>query len=175
MGGLAGATLATHLAARRAGASSRLALDALAPALGVLVLVGRVGCLLAGCCFGRPATGAWAIAYAPGTRCWVEHARRGWIDAGSARSLAVHPVQIDEALLGAMMIGVGVIGRRRLPAGGALAAVVALYAAGRFALELLRDDPRGLAGPWTIAQWLAIAALLATGAAWGARRRRHSG
>lgn len=169
-GALAGAALATVAATRRLGAPPA-ALDALAPALGVMVVIGRVGCWFAGCCFGRPSTAAWAVAFGAGTPAHVEHVRRGLVPSDATASLPVHPTQLYEALVGVAMIAAGIVlakGRRR---GAAFAAVALLYAVGRFAVEILRDDPRPMSGPLSLPQWLSL--LVVAAVVWMALRQRE--
>ncbi len=131
-------------------------LAALAPSLGVLVSVGRLGCFFAGCCFGRPSGAPWAVAYPEGTPAFVHHATAGTLEPGAHATVHLHPTSLYEVLLGAVMIFVGATraaGRRGVPV------VLALYAVGRFVIETLRGDPRAFAGPLAIAQWLSIAVL----------------
>lgn len=159
-GALAGAALATALAARSVWPGRRAgpaALDALAPALGVLVAVGRGGCLLAGCCFGAPSNAPFAVAFSRGTPAHAEHVRLGVIDAAALFSRPVHPAPLYEALVGVAMLGAGLALPRRSRRGAAFATVAVLYAVGRFAVELARADPRPTAGPLTLPQWLSLA------------------
>lgn len=150
-GALLGASLGVALVARAG--EVRLALDAAAPALGVLVAGGRLGCLVAGCCHGKPS--AWGLAYPPGTPAFDEHVRRGLVGARAPSSLATWPAPAFEALVGAALVCVGLRARR----GGAFALVLGGYALARLGLEALRDDPRPRLGPLTLAQWLALAVL----------------
>lgn len=119
-------------------------LGAAAP-LGLAVM--RVGCLLHGCCYGRPTELPWALAL---------HGAR------------VHPTQLYEAL-GSLAIFLYVDRRRGR---GALWASVGLYAALRFAVDFVRagDPGLGAALGLTMAQWLAAAVMLCAAAA-RARRR----
>ncbi len=133
-GALGGAALTTALAARASHLCRGQALDALAPGLGLLVLFGRLGCHLAGCCFGAPSP-------------YLPHGE--------------HPTALYEAALGGVVCLLGVVGpRRRRGVGFALAAVV--YAVGRFAVEHVRADPRPMAGPLSLAQCLSLLVLAAT-------------
>lgn len=153
-GALAGATVGAAWSAR-----GRLceALDALAPSLGVLVVLGRLGCFAAGCCYGRPSR--MGMTFPEGTPVHADHVRRGLVEATALQSLAVHPAQFYEALVGVAMIGVGIYLARRGGRGVAFAAVAVIYAVGRFAVEMVRADPRPMAGALSIAQWLAILTL----------------
>ena len=79
-------------------------LAALAPSLGVLVSVGRLGCFFAGCCFGRPSGAPWAVAYPEGTPAFVHHATAGTLEPGAHATVHLHPTSLYEVLLGAVMI-----------------------------------------------------------------------
>lgn len=156
-GALGGAALAAFVAARRLGIAAGHVLDALAPALGVMVVAGRSGCFIAGCCYGRPLS--WGVTFPAGSPAHADHVRRGLIDGSATTSLAVHPVQLYEVLIGMAMIAVGILLVRKRMRGYAFAAVATVYAAGRFVAEMARDDPRPMSGGLSIAQWLSIVVL----------------
>ncbi|HEY3359881.1 MAG TPA: prolipoprotein diacylglyceryl transferase family protein [Polyangia bacterium] len=113
------------------------AADLVAPAVPVGQALGRVGCLLAGCCHGRPAEGAWAEPF--GGR---------------------HPVQLYEAAgLLALAAGLLLLERRRPRPFTVALAYLAGYAVLRFGLELLRGDAiRGfvLGGALSTSQLLSL-------------------
>lgn len=168
-GALGGAAAGAWLVARAHGASRWRVLDAVAPALGVLVALGRLGCLFAGCCFGAPESSGWAVAYPRGTPAFAEHLQRGLIDRAAATSLPVRPVALVEALLGVVMIFVGVKLARRARAGTAFLSVIAAYALGRLLLERWRDD-LGRGTGVGVASLLSLAALAFC--VWSASLRR---
>jgi phosphatidylglycerol---prolipoprotein diacylglyceryl transferase len=88
----------------------------------------RIGCLLNGCCGGRP-TEAWFALDLPGHRgVWQRR----------------YPTQLMEMAFALMLVGAAVMLRGRSPFSGAIfcSAVVA-YGAGRFFLERLREDETG--------------------------------
>ena len=123
-------------------------LDLVALGLGAVLALGRIGCLLAGCCYGRPQR--WGLRYGAG------HVREGFPVHLAGVRLA--PVQAAESLLALALVAGGV----RLALGGAppgtvLAWAAAGYSAGRFLLELGRGDPERpyLAG-FSEAQWTSL-------------------
>ena len=73
-------------------------LDLLASALALGPLVSRWGCLLSGCCFGRPSDLPWAITYPSHSYAYLAHLDAGVIDAAATCSLPVPPVQIYASL-----------------------------------------------------------------------------
>ena len=87
--------------------------DAFALALPVGLLVGRVGCLLRGCCFGSPTSLPWAISYASGSFAQNLQATNGLV-APASPSLPVHPVQAYEMMLLLGLFAALLWARRRL-------------------------------------------------------------
>ena len=47
--------------------------DLLIPFLAMAHAIGRLGCLMAGCCFGEPTDMAWGIHFPSGSACHVQH------------------------------------------------------------------------------------------------------
>lgn len=110
------------------------------PALTIGHAIGRVGCLLAGCCFGKETEAWWGI--------YLHGAHR-------------HPTQLIEAI-GLMVLGVFLL-RSRLPVRVLAATYLVTYGILRFGIELLRgDEIRGNWGGMTPSQWISLA-LLVTG------------
>lgn len=178
---------------RLAGLSFRRLADVVAvPAL-VFMAVIRIGCFLAGCCFGDVSGHAdavariddaglrlqvqtvdwlsrwqapWAVEFPAGSFAQEQHVALGMINPGAAASLPVHPVQLYETLLVALL-ALAIWRRRPAVARPGNEALVALggYAALEFGLEFLRADNALVLGPLTFNQlvcvvWLAIALLL---------------
>lgn len=162
-GALLGLSLSFAALARLRGVRPAEALDVLAPCLGVLVLFGRLGCFFAGCDFGAVSGVPWAVRFPPGSPAFTDHVARGLILAADHRSLPVHPTQIYEALLGALVALAALVAeRRRLRPGLAFGSAAATYAAGRLIVDALRGDLEAARwGRFAPSQWLG-AALLAT-------------
>jgi phosphatidylglycerol---prolipoprotein diacylglyceryl transferase len=159
LGGLVGGGLAFLAGSRLLGVDPRGA-DALAVAVPLGHAVGRLGCFVAGCCFGRPTTLPWGV-----------HVHSDL--AGHAPAdLAVHPVQLYEAGVQLALAGLAwrFASRFRRP-GSVFLAVAGAYAAARAFLEGYRFDAWSQPGVITT-QWLV--ALLA-GAAIGSLMWRERG
>jgi prolipoprotein diacylglyceryltransferase len=58
--------------------------DAIGPSLLLALALAKVGCLLAGCCFGRPCNSVWGLPYPYGSLPYTRHLRKGWIDCPAA-------------------------------------------------------------------------------------------
>lgn len=144
--------------------------DRVAPGVGLIFAFVRTGCFLAGCDWGVASSAPWAVRFPPGSGAAVDHALRGWVPAGHA-SLPVHPTQLYEALVGlaGAAVALAVLRAPRRRVGGAFVAFVAVYAAGRFAVELLRGDAeRGHYLALSTAQWVSLALLAGAWAWWRA-------
>ncbi len=68
--------------------------DVMLPLAGLAVSIIRIGCFLAGCCFGKVADVPWALTFP--VRSWVHsyHLDQHWIAGSATRSLPVHPLQL---------------------------------------------------------------------------------
>ena len=106
---------------------------------------GRMGCLLAGCCFGKPSTVPWAMSFPSHSPASESQYKQGLLESPFDPSLAVHPTQIYESA-GSFAIAAFLLlwlhGRKRYD-GQIFLAFVALYAVVRFVLEFWRNDDRG--------------------------------
>jgi phosphatidylglycerol:prolipoprotein diacylglycerol transferase len=152
-GGIAGGLATTWVVARLARRPAAALFDALAPAGLLALAIGRVGCFLAGCCYGRPTTLPWGVVFA---------------DLGPSPR---HPLQLYSAAADLALVA---LLPARVPVPGVVACrALAGFGVVRAALELLRD--RGATDPVlgdtiTLAQAAALA--LAVGAVAVGRRLR---
>lgn len=123
-------------------------LDITVLGLGVFLACGRIGCLLVGCCHGRPYR--WGVCYGH------EHAARGFTPYYVG--ITLFPVQALESI---WVLGIVVIGTWMVIHGSAAGAVLALYVVfyglGRFWFEFLRGDPdRPYFYGFSEAQWTSL-------------------
>lgn len=159
-GGLIAATLVLWRFSRRHRASFGLLADTMVPGVALAHVFGRIGCFLAGCCYGYRTDLPWGVTFPPGSEAWL-------LDG------PVHPTQLYEGLAELALFGLLL----RLRAhkrfhGEVLVAWVALYATARFFIEMVRGDAqRGHLGPMSTSQWVALGAVLVAGAVWWAGRR----
>jgi prolipoprotein diacylglyceryltransferase len=106
-------------------------LDVTILGIGLFVVCGRIGCLMVGCCHGRPH--GWGVTYSKesATADFPEH----------LVGVRLFPVQAVESfwVLAIVLAGVvQVIGGQ--PSGSALSSYVVAYGLGRFGFEFLRGD-----------------------------------
>jgi phosphatidylglycerol:prolipoprotein diacylglycerol transferase len=178
-GGLAGGALGLLLTARWKGLPVLRVLDAAASVAPAAFALGKLGCFMAGCCYGRPCGVPPGVRFGPGSLAYQTQQARGLLPAGSAAALPVHPTQIYELAFGlALFAGLSVLRRRSGRPGETAIAFAILYSAWRFGIEFLRDDPGrhgfGAAG-LTDSQIAAIVAGGAALAAWIGLRFRKGG
>jgi phosphatidylglycerol:prolipoprotein diacylglycerol transferase len=144
-GGLIGAALAAWYLLKRDKFPFWKAADMAGFAVPLGLAFGRMGCLMAGCCFGSTCELPWAMSFP-----WRSAASEAQFKAHllpSARmwSLPVHPTQVYESaasLAVAAACLLWVHPRKRYD-GQVFASFLVLYAVARFAIEFLRRDDRG--------------------------------
>lgn len=132
-GGVLFALLGLIVFARRAKISGWAFLDVVAAPLLVAHAVGRVGCLLNGCCYGHPTDAWYGVSISPGVATLFE------------------PAQIYEGFL--VMVGVGLLllfERKRRALGTSFAFALLVWGGARFIYEFFRagteeEVARGLA------------------------------
>ena len=131
--------------------------DAVAPALAIGITLGRVGCYLNGCCFGSPCDLPWAVAFPAGSLPWLRHVDAGWISAGAAHSLPVHPKQLYAAGSGLiLLVATTWFYRHRRRDGEVMALLMVGYPVTRFLMEFARGDASGWHFGLTISQYISL-------------------
>jgi phosphatidylglycerol:prolipoprotein diacylglycerol transferase len=123
--------------------------DVFAPAIALGHVVGRMGCLFAGCCYGKPASIPWAITF---------HNEYASQNVGTPIGIPLHPTQLYDAgaelLILALLL---VLERRGRPfAGRTFWGYMLLYGISRFVIEFYRGDPRGMVGALSTSQFVAL-------------------
>jgi phosphatidylglycerol:prolipoprotein diacylglycerol transferase len=108
--------------------------DAAAPAVALGQAIGRLGCLAAGCCWGRQCTKPWAITFTN------PHAGE---NVGVPMGVPLHPTQLYEATGLFVLFGlILAFGKGRVP-GRTFSFYLVGAAILRFTVEVFRGDPRG--------------------------------
>lgn len=111
---------------------------------------GRMGCLLAGCCYGVRSDSALAMSFPGHSPASDAQFKAGTLASASSWSHEVLPTQIYESAISLAIAAFCLLwmhGRKRYD-GQVFVAFLALYAVGRFAVEFFRDDDRG--GLWRL-------------------------
>jgi len=111
--------------------------DLFAPGIALGYMVGRLGCLAAGCCYGRPTDVAWAITF-------TDPAAN--LNVGTPLNVALHPTQIYESAAGfvILLLLLAIERRGRSFPGRTFWLFVLFYSISRFIIEFYRGDDRGI-------------------------------
>ncbi len=137
--------------------------DVLVLGLPLAAVSGRVGCLLAGCCYGTPTNSNWGIAYGPGTPAFMQHMESGILAEGAISSALLYPIQLI-LIGGNLLIFIALwLLRKKLSRPGLIAFLgFGLLTLQRFGIEFLRDvaTNRGsfgiMAGGLKMGQWVVL-------------------
>ena len=175
-GGLVGASVAAWYLLRRDKFPFWKAADMAGFAVPLGLAFGRMGCLLAGCCFGETCDLPWAMSFPWRSAASEEQFKAHLLPSAKLWSLPVHPTQIYESaacLAIAAFCLLWVHPRKRYD-GQVFAAFLALYAVARFLLEFLRRDDRGGLLGLSTSQLIGLALLAAAAAihAWHSKPPR---
>ena len=134
-GGMIAALVTAFFLMRRHKMPWRPTFDSLAVGMPLGVAFGRIGCFMAGCCFGKPTDLPWGVSFThPESLCPIQE--------------PLHPTQLYEALLSLMVFGVVFwLRKRKRFDGQVLATYFFLAGLVRFTVEFFRAptsiDPRG--------------------------------
>jgi len=135
--------------------------DECVAALAIGHVIGRLGCFMEGCCYGRPTLLPWGVSFTS-PACSV---------APELRGVPLHPTQLyeaaGEALAAWLLIGwlLPRIRAGKFRYGTAFFGYLLYYSVMRFLIEFLRGDDRG-AFLWPIlspSQWTSLFAVLVVG------------
>lgn len=133
-GGLLGAIVAGYLLMKRYQLPWWQTADACAPGIAIGNFFGRQGCFAAGCCWGEPTSLPWGVKFT----------ELGHEITGVPIDQYLHPTQLYEsfAMLLVFLFLLWLHKRRRF-SGQVILVYALLYSIVRFAIEFVRDDPRG--------------------------------
>lgn len=147
LSGLAGGYLGVVVAKWAIGVRTRTG-DSFAVPVAASIAVGRLGCFVAGCCYGSPTSMPWGVVF-------EQH--------GPAPR---HPTQLYESAFHALAaIGLYELQRRGLFRGNLFKLYIIAYAAFRFGTEFIRDEPP-LWLDLTGYQWSALVMVVLFGGLW---------
>jgi len=136
-GGLLGALITAIVLVRRYNFRIWTTADLFAPGIALGHVIGRLGCLLAGCCYGKPTDVPWGITFTNPDAA---------ANVGTPLGIPLHPTQLYDAgaeLL--ILILLLVTERRGRPfEGRTFWLYMLLYGISRFIIEFFRGDDRGV-------------------------------
>lgn len=162
-GGLFGGLLLARPGAKFAEVPLEPYANAMIPAIPFAHAIGRIGCYLAGCCYGQPYNGILACRYMIET-------------ADGVTILSAFPIQLVESVFN-LILGVVLLlcAKKKYIT---VSTYLVAYAMIRLILECFRGDAdRGFFGIFSTSQWISILILISI-AGWylidGIRKRKHS-
>jgi phosphatidylglycerol:prolipoprotein diacylglycerol transferase len=124
--------------------------DVFAPGIALGHVTGRLGCLAAGCCYGKEAVNLpWAIVF---TNPLANS------NVGTPLNIPLHPTQLYEAGAELLILVLLLVTERRgRPfAGRTFWAYMLLYAISRYVIEFYRGDPRGMLLGMSTSQFISL-------------------
>jgi phosphatidylglycerol:prolipoprotein diacylglycerol transferase len=112
--------------------------DAFAPGIVLGQAVGRIGCLMAGCCYGKPTELPWGITFTNPLAA---------ANVGTPLGVSLHPTQLYESGAALLILGGLLLAERgsKWFVGRTFWTYLLLYPTARFIIEFYRGDPRGTA------------------------------
>jgi phosphatidylglycerol---prolipoprotein diacylglyceryl transferase len=130
-GGLVAVVVSLLWYSRRHGLSFRMLGDLCAPGVSIGQAIGRIGCFMAGCCYGKPTGGPCSVVFT--------HP-----DSLAPLNIPLHPTQLYDALVGLLIFAVLLIlhGRKKYQ-GQVMLWFLILHSTGRLLVEKFRADHRG--------------------------------
>ncbi len=152
-GGLIAVLLVMLWYARRISHSLWQIGDLWAPGAAIGQAIGRIGCFMAGCCYGRPTDMPWGVVFTD-TRCLVPQ---------DMLNISLHPTQIYSSLSGLIIfIILMILSAKKRFEGQVMLWFLILHSTGRLLVERFRGDDRGLilGGAWTATQLLTVIILI---------------
>lgn len=149
-GGIIGGVLASYIYCRIKKASFLEYFDLVMPAVSLAQGFGRIGCLCAGCCYGRPTDAWYGITFQSSNL--------------APNGIRLIPTQIISSIGDFVFCGILLWYAGRKPKTGRVGALwMLLYGVGRFMIEFLRNDYRGSIGVLSTSQIISIG-IVAAGA-----------
>jgi phosphatidylglycerol:prolipoprotein diacylglycerol transferase len=123
--------------------------DVFAPGIALGHVIGRLGCLFAGCCFGRPADVPWAITF---------HNEYAAQNVGTPLNVPLHPTQLYEAGAELLILGILLFTEKkgRPYPGRTFWSYMLFYGVSRFIIEFYRGDARGVVGDFSTSQFVSL-------------------
>lgn len=146
-GAIMGGALGLYLYCRKNKFNSLRILDFAAPGVALAQGFGRIGCFLAGCCYGRETTLPIGITFPQ--------------DSLAPSGVSLLPTQLFSSGFDFILAGILLwYSRKNSKDGRVFAIYLIIYSIGRFLIEFFRNDPRGNVWILSTSQFIAIFTLI---------------
>src|ERR1700730_8902268 len=148
-GGLIVAVAVSLWYIRRVGLPLWTTCDVFAPGIALGHVIGRLGCLMAGCFYGLPTTKPWGITFTDPFAA---------LNVGTPLNQPLHPTQLYEAGAELIILAVLLLTERkgRVFPGRTFWGYMLLYAISRFIIEFYRGDERGIIMGFSTSQFISL-------------------
>lgn len=142
-GAILGGALGVYFYSRKKSWNVLDVFDLVIPTVALAQGFGRIGCFLAGCCYGRPTNSIWGIKF------------KNSLFAPS--DVYLIPTQLYSSLFDFLLCAFLLwYDKKNNKEGKVLGMYFLLYGIGRFLIEFLRNDPRGSIGILSTSQFISI-------------------
>jgi phosphatidylglycerol:prolipoprotein diacylglycerol transferase len=151
-GGLIAALGVALWLVRRYGLPMWTTADLFAPGIALGHVIGRLGCLLAGCCYGEPTSMPWGVVFTNPV---------AQANVGTPLGIPLHPTQLYDAGAELLILVLLLVTERRgrVFPGRTFWLYMLLYGVSRFIVEFYRGDDRGLWMGFSTSQWVSLVAV----------------
>lgn len=146
-GAIGGGALAIYLYCKRKKWNTIKIFDMVVPVLAIAQGFGRIGCFLAGCCYGAETDLPIGVVFPIGSL--------------APSGIHLHPTQIYSSIFD-FVLGFFLLyySKKQKADGKVTGMYLMIYSIGRFLVEYLRNDPRGNVGVLSTSQFIAIFTLV---------------
>jgi len=146
-GGIIGGTLSFIVYCKIKKASPLKYSDLILPSVAIAQGFGRIGCFLAGCCYGRETDSVLGVIYP--------------VNSIAPSGIKLLPTQLFSSAGDFVLAAVLIFVAARKPKDGVVSGLYCiLYGVGRFIIEIFRNDPRGNVGALSTSQFFSIFAVV---------------
>lgn len=148
LGAIIAGGLAVYFYARKKKWDVLKVMDMAIPSIPLAQGFGRIGCFLAGCCYGAPVKNpSWGVVFKNSDF--------------APKDCAVYPTQIYSSIFDfCLAFFLLYYSRKERKKGRIFSLYVIIYSIGRFFIEFVRDDPRGTIGLLSTSQFISIFTLI---------------
>lgn len=147
-GGVLGGILGAYLWCRKYHWDFMKYFNVLVPCVALAQAFGRIGCFFAGCCYGVETSAWYGVSFPEGS-------------LGPGPHIHVVPTQLISSFGDALIFVILYFVILKKHEEDTAAWYLILYSAGRFFIEFIRGDiERGVFGPFSTSQWIALGAFL---------------
>lgn len=146
-GGIIGGVLTLALYSRKKKWDVLDTFDLAVPSVALGQAFGRIGCFLAGCCYGKETSLCIGVKFPS--------------DSLAPAGVYLHPTQLYSSAFDFLLVMILILfSRNNKKKGRVFSMYIILYSIGRFLVEFLRSDERGAVGVLSTSQFIAIFTLI---------------